>query len=183
MFYPGKFRYTSTWRCVARIRIKGMMRSVFRIIPDRAGISGSTGFTLMEVLVALSILSICLVVILQLFSGGLKAGRLSDDYTRGVFHAGEKMEEISLLDVLEEGASEGDFEDGFRWRVDIIRMEQREEEAARLPFDTFTITVKISWGPVGREKHFKIDTLKVAEKIKPGDEGSAPLLLLSVPYE
>ena len=126
----------------------------------------------MEVLVAISVLAICLVVILQLFSGGLKAGKLSDDYTRGVFHAREKIEEILFPDVLEEGTTEGEFEDGFRWRSDITRLEQREEEAGRLPFDTFTITVKISWGTVGHEKHFKIDTLKVAEKIKPGDAGS-----------
>ncbi|MDD5722759.1 MAG: prepilin-type N-terminal cleavage/methylation domain-containing protein [Syntrophales bacterium] len=126
----------------------------------------SGGFTLVEVLVALSLLAICLVVILQLFSGGLKSGKLSDDYTRGIFHAKEKMEEILLLDTVEEGVTEGEFGDDFRWKADIVRLEQREDEAARLPFDTFTIAVEVSWGAEGHEKHFKIDTLKVFEKIQ-----------------
>ena len=124
------------------------------------------GFTLVEVLVAVSLLAICLVVILQLFSEGLKSGKLSDDYTRGIFHAKEKMEEILLLNTMEEGVTEGEFGDGFRWKADIVRLEQIEEEAARLPFDTFTIAVEVSWGEKGHEKHLKIDTLKVFEKIK-----------------
>lgn len=170
MFYSGKSRPASTWRYSFRIRIKELPRLVFRITPKMIRTSSGMGFTLMEVLVAISVLATCLVVILQLFSGGLKAGKLSDDYTRGIFHAREKMEEIILLDILEEGTVEGEFEDGFRWRADIIRLEPGEEEALRLPFDTFTINVEVLWGPEGREKHFKIDTLKVAEKIKSGDE-------------
>ena len=136
------------------------------VVPGRPGHRGCGGFTLIEVLVAISVLAICLVVILQLFSGGLNSGRLSDEYTRGVFHAREKMEEILLSDTMEEGITEGEFEDGFKWNADIVRMEQREEEVSRLPFDAFTIAVEISWGPEGREKHLTIDTMKVAEKIK-----------------
>jgi len=83
------------------------------------------------------------------FSGGLNSGRLSDEYTRGVFHAREKMEGILLSDNMEEGITEGEFEDGFRWKADIVRLEQREEEAARLPFDTFTIALEVSWGEKG----------------------------------
>ena len=124
------------------------------------------GLTLVEVLVALSLLAICLVVILQLFSEGLKSGKLSDDYTRGIFHAKEKMEELLLSNVVEEGITEGEFGDGFRWKADIVRLEQREEEAARLPFDTFTIALEVSWGEKGHEKHLAIDTLKVFEKVK-----------------
>ena len=132
--------------------------------PERQGNSRCGGFTLIEVLVAISVLAICFVVILQLFSGGLKSGKLSDEYTRGVFHAREKMEEILLLNAIEEGITEGEFGDGFKWKADIVRVEQREEEAAWLPFDTFTIAVEVSWGAGGHEKHIKINTLKVSEK-------------------
>lgn len=150
----------------AEIWIERVLSRVFRVGPERPGNPRCGGFTLIEVLVAISVLAICLVVILQLFSGGLKSGKLSDDYTRGVFHAREKMEEILLSDNMEEGITEGEFEDGFRWKADIVRMEQREEEVSRLPFDTFNIAVEISWGPEGHEKHLKIDTIKVAEKLK-----------------
>ncbi len=150
----------------AKIRIGRVLSRVFSITPERPVNTRCGGFTLIEVLVAISLLAISLVVILQLFSGGLNSGKLSDEYTRGVFHAREKMEEILLSNNMEEGITEGEFEDGFRWKADIVRMEQREEEVSRLPFDAFTIAVEISWGSEGHEKHLKIDTIKVAEKLK-----------------
>ena len=75
----------------------------------------------------MSVLAICLVVILQLFSGGLKSGRVSDAYTRGIFYAREKMEEILLSESPEEGVNEGDFDDDYRWRSEIVREPRTEE--------------------------------------------------------
>jgi general secretion pathway protein I len=70
----------------------------------------------METLVAMMLLAISLVVILQLFSGGLKSGKMADDYTRAVFHAREKMEEHLLIEDFEEGTFEGTFDDNYRWQ-------------------------------------------------------------------
>lgn len=147
------------------------MRSSFRemvcaVPPGRREGTYGNGFTLIEILVAMSLLAVSLVVILQLFSGGLKSGKVSDEYTRGIFHAREVMEEVLLLDAVEEGVTAGEFDDGFKWKTEIVLLEQREEEAARLPFDTFTIAVEVSWGEEEREKHLRIDTLKVFEKVK-----------------
>ena len=126
------------------------------------------GFTLIEILVAISILSISLVVIFQLFSGGLKSSRLSEQYTRGIFHAKEKMEEILLSTHLEEGEVGGEFDDSFRWKSDIISIEQVEDEESKLPFDTFNIEIDVMWYEGNKEKHFTISTMKVVEK-KQGD--------------
>ena len=124
------------------------------------------GFTLIEILVAISILSISLVVIFQLFSGGLKSSRLSDQYTRGIFHAKEKMEEILLSTEFAEEVSEGEFEDSFRWKSKIVPIEQAEEEASKLPFNTYNIKVDIFWDEGYKEKRFSISTMKVVEKKK-----------------
>jgi general secretion pathway protein I len=124
------------------------------------------GFTLIEILVAISVLSIALVVILQLISGGLRSGRLSDAYAKGIFHAREKMEEILLGTEFTEGVSEGEFEDAYRWRSEIVREEQPEEEAKKLPFDAYHIRVDIFWDEGEREKNFGIATMKVARKKK-----------------
>jgi prepilin-type N-terminal cleavage/methylation domain-containing protein len=52
------------------------------------------GFTLIETLVAMMLLAISFVIIMQLFSGGLKSSRVTTDYIYGIFHAREKMEEV-----------------------------------------------------------------------------------------
>ncbi len=122
------------------------------------------GFTLIETLVAMAILSISLVVILQLFSGGLKSSRLSDNYTRAIFHAREKMEEILLDDNFTDMAMEGEFSDGFEWKAQTFRFEPDQEEETKLPVDIFSIKVNVSWHEGRQEKHFEISTLKTGEK-------------------
>ena len=42
------------------------------------------GFTLLEVIIALAILGIGLTVIMELFSGGLRLGRVSHEYTQAM---------------------------------------------------------------------------------------------------
>ena len=125
----------------------------------------SQGFTLIETLVAVAVLAISLVVVLQLFSGGLKSGKLSDEYTRGIFYAREKVEELLLSDKFEEGASEGEFEDGYRWEVEILRLEAGEEDE-KLPFESFDIRVTVIWDTGGGDKHFEIATIRNVEKGK-----------------
>jgi len=133
---------------------------------NRRSLRCSDGFTLIETLVAMSILSISLVIILQLFSGGLKSSRLSDNYTRAIFYAREKMEEILLDDNFTDRAMEGEFNDDFEWKVQTLRLEPAQEGEARLPVDIFSIKVNVNWHEGSKEKHFEISTLKTVEKVK-----------------
>jgi prepilin-type N-terminal cleavage/methylation domain-containing protein len=45
------------------------------------------GFTLIEVVVALTVLGVGLIVIIELFSGGLRLGRMAEEYTQAVSYA------------------------------------------------------------------------------------------------
>jgi len=126
--------------------------------------ASNDGFTLIEILVAISILAISLVVILQLFSGGLKSSRLSDEYTRGIFHAREKMGEILLSKEVSAGETEGEFSDSFRWKCQIEPIEDVEEGEEKMPFNMFNIRVDIVWDAGGKEKRFQVSTIKIVEK-------------------
>ena len=125
------------------------------------------GFTLIETLVAISLLAISLVIILQLFSGGLKSSRLSDEYTRGIFHAREKMDEILLAGELSEGVIGGEFDDGVRWRAEALRLDIKEAKDVKLPFRTFSIKVDVRWDAGGgQEKHFALSAIKLVKPSK-----------------
>ncbi|GBC60190.1 hypothetical protein DENIS_1141 [Desulfonema ishimotonii] len=138
----------------------------------------TAGFTLIEVLTAMMILAISLVTILQLFSGGLKSARLSDEYTRAIFHAKEKMAEILLADRLSETERTGEFEDGYRWSFRLVSLEPADEEfsedgrpaATQSPVHLFHITVTVFWDTGNRERHFEISTVHIADKIETEDE-------------
>jgi general secretion pathway protein I len=123
------------------------------------------GFTLIEVLVATMILAICIVVVLQLFSGGLKSSRVSGDYTRAIFHAREKMEELLLLKEMTDTVLEGEYEDGFTWKATIQYIKPDEDRGIRLPVDMFTVDVEVSWPHGLGQKHFDISTVNIAKKI------------------
>jgi general secretion pathway protein I len=128
--------------------------------------SSNRGFTLIETLVAISILAISLVVILQLFSGGLKSSKLSDEYTRGIFYAKEKMDEILLAEELTEGVINGKVDDDFRWRAEALPLDIEETKDLKLPFRAFNINVDVIWDAGGRDKHFTISAIKLVKPRK-----------------
>ena len=119
---------------------------------------GQYGFTLMETLVAMVILSIALVVIFQQFSGALNGAHLSEAYTRAVWHAKEKMDELLLIETPVEDSREGDFGDGYRWRY---RIEQINFEDGSNPegLTNFTISVWVSWDEGRTTKEVDISAL------------------------
>ena len=116
-------------------------------------IKGTYGFTLIEVIVAMAIVGISLVMIMQLFSGGLRASRTSCDYTRAVVHAKNTMEELSYDPV----PGSGNFDDGFNWTTEIEAYEEPEESSYKL----LKLKVIISWDDALRKpKSIQLVSLK-----------------------
>ena len=128
-------------------------------------LNAKNGFALIEILVAVSVLAISLVVIFQLFSGGLKSRKLSEQYARGVFYGREKMAEILLIPDLSEGETQGEFEDSYEWQAVVTRV-IFEEDDGNLPVELLNIKVRINWREGEKEKSFTVDTLKAVQKEK-----------------
>ncbi len=154
--------------------MKAAGHGFYRFNPSDRGLGeamqrGCCGFTLMEVLVAMMVLAVCMTLIMGLFSGGLKSAGLSDQYSRAVFHARAKMEEMLLTQELVDGVLAGEFEDGFAWKVRILWI-QPDEDGPELPFDTFKITVSVAWKAGAREREVTLSTLHHAEMIEAEDE-------------
>ena len=106
------------------------------------------GFTLIEVIVAFAILAISLVMVMQLFSAGLRVSRTSCDYTRAVVHAKDKMEELSLKPVQ----GSGKFEDGFEWETEVKSYGEHNEKLDELGVNLLEVKVKISWDSTSRQQ-------------------------------
>jgi len=112
------------------------------------------GFTLIEVIVAIAILALCLTVIMQLFSSGLRVSRASCDYTRAIVHAKDKMEEMK--DVPVQGS--GEFEDGFKWESTVEPYKELEDSAVKL----LKIKVKVLWSDMlKRENSVELVSLRI----------------------
>jgi general secretion pathway protein I len=75
----------------------------------------SPGFTLIEVLVALTILALALVVLLQVFGSGLRATSLSERYLMATMLARSVLDDFGTEIPAVAGERSGDIANGYRW--------------------------------------------------------------------
>jgi len=102
------------------------------------------GFTLLEVLVALTILGLAIVTLMQLSSQGLRLLRVSEDYQQAV---GVADRIVRSTDVLQEGVDAGR-EGPFHWERRIALMPVPEEltPGAGPQPRLYTLSVAVRWG-------------------------------------
>ena len=75
----------------------------------------------MEVLVAVAILGIGLGILLELFSGGLRSAKISEEVTKAQWFGKVKMEEILNAKDLSEGVTEDTFDSQFSWKSEVTK--------------------------------------------------------------
>ena len=97
------------------------------------------GFTLLEVLIAFTILAVALVALLRAFSSGLRGLDAAEAGAAALQHARSKIEEVGTVIPLETGEHSGEFEDGTRWSIAIRPHETGEgaavETVALVPYE------------------------------------------------
>jgi general secretion pathway protein I len=125
------------------------------------------GFTLIEVLVAMAILSIGMMVLMELFSGGLRLGRTSGEYSKAVNYGRLKMEEVMTQQGIEEGTQEGKFDDTYRWQVDFKKVDLLPAEKTG-PFEPpalfFQIRVEVLWKSGAKERSARFESFRTIKK-------------------
>ena len=104
----------------------------------------SRGFTLLEVLVALTILGLAIVTLLQLSSQGLRLLSLSDDYQQAVLVADRVARST---DTLREGVV-GGREGRFLWerRVALVPVAEELTPGAGPAPRLYALSVAVRWG-------------------------------------
>lgn len=131
--------------------------------------AGSSGFTLLEVLVTLAILSIGTALALSLISGALGNIRKVQLRTRTIQHA-ETVMEMTLLDdsIVRPTTLTGDFEDGTRWAVRVeevivpppANQTTLQTQQFEMPVKIFSYAVEVA-APESTAPDFRLQTLKL----------------------
>lgn len=109
------------------------------------------GFTLLEIVVALTIAAIALPTLLRAFSIGTKRQSMIENKTTALYLLKLKMSETEMLGELEVGSEEGDFGSNsrFQWSTDIA---QSDTEGL------YEVTVSVNWQEMGREEVVELTT-------------------------
>lgn len=124
-----------------------------------------TGFTLLEVLVALTILSLGVVTLLQIFSLGLRLGARSTARTESAAAGARVMDELLARKKLPLGSESGTLGASGRWNAEI--------QAVRDPSSSLSLSnnwelkevaVELYMLDSSRERLIDLKTLRLAKK-------------------
>jgi len=116
------------------------------------------GFTLLEVLVALAILSLAVVVSIQAFAGGLRLLKLSGEHQEAMLIADQKAREITSPTS---GGTESGTEGAYTWEreVKIVATPDLDVEGRAVKWRVWEVDVRVRWGERER-RQVSIATLR-----------------------
>lgn len=137
------------------------------LAPVRPRKASQKGFSLLEILVAFSILSIALGVLLNIFSSGARSAALADEYTSAVQIAESLMARTGVESPLQPGQAAGLENDKYHWELTIAPFELSIEniDTGAIPASLFMVTVNVSWGDDGADaRQVELAALKLAKK-------------------
>lgn len=126
------------------------------------------GFSLLEVLVAFTILAMLLGALFQVFSGGLHAARAGESHTRATVIAQSLLAGLGSEHPLREGATSGSVDETFDWRL-IVRPYADEEllmgtggtGGTGLPRPV-RVDVQVSWEEGERPRSVVLTSMRLA---------------------
>lgn len=122
------------------------------------------GFTLLEIIAALTILATGILALVYMFSGGLNQVSQAERYLNGVYLAQQKFSQLEL-DNFKSEALEGVFEnqDAYRWQLEILPYDSAlNDEDARISIQK--ISLRVFWEDKGLEKEVQLVSLKTLGK-------------------
>lgn len=137
-------------------------KSAWTANPWRRTLARQDGLTLLEVLVAISILGIAVAVVLQLFSANLRAISDSGDYVIAVTRAEMKMREILADEDPSEKAYSETTNDGYR--MDIAVAETLQDRTETLQKKLLEIVLTIHWTKGTKERSYTLRTMRMINK-------------------
>jgi len=125
---------------------------------------GRKGFTLLEIVVAVTILGAGIVLVFGLLSGTLRLAAGVRDASESSIYAGQRLEEALLVPYPVEGKEHGEFGEKYRWELTttiIPRQEERkgeaqEEEEANAAYDEVRLRVTVRWEDAGVERSVEV---------------------------
>ncbi len=105
----------------------------------------NNGFTLLETLVALSVLAISLGVTYQVFSSALQGSSLADDYAQASMYADSHLAEISKRIGNLSGVTEGSYNQRYRWKLEVLPLDGSNATPVTKSLKRYQVVLNVYW--------------------------------------
>lgn len=126
------------------------------------------GFTLIEIVAAFSILALGLAMSMSIASGAIGQARRGATFTEAALYARSLLDTTGAGERIEEGVSEGEFGERYRWQLDVAAYEPEPLEgqpvpatlAAISPVELYRLDLTVRWQEGDREREARFATLR-----------------------
>lgn len=120
----------------------------------------SDGFSLLEVLVAFSILALSMGVLMQIFSSGIRNTLASASYSRAADLAESTLALAGTEYPLEPSVHSGQ-DRQFQWSLEIAPYLPEDLLAPPQHLALYHVAARISWGEAGESRSLVLDSLRL----------------------
>lgn len=135
---------------------------------DRRARGGQRGFTLLEVVVAFTIFALAFATVLQVTSGSVRNTARSREFTEAALWAQSRMASIGIDEPLQEGSRRGEFNDRYRWELDIrpYSVQQGDENISEesIPLELYRVALTVRWGGTAQPREATFETLRAVPR-------------------
>ena len=141
------------------------------------------GFSLLEVILAFTLLAVALGILMAILGGGLTQVRGAADASVATLHAQSLLDQVGALEAIEPGRQAGDFENGrYRWELDITETQDPApagiSDPNAAPIETvglqrasepllYRVQLDLSWGEDDLERRIRFVTLRARTPASP----------------
>lgn len=136
------------------------------LMPSNAALpKRQSGFTLIEVVVAFSLLAVGLAAVMQIAIGAMRQARNAAQFTEASLYAQSLLDIVGVGERLEEGGDSGRFGDDYSWQLDITPYEATSASDSPLdpaiaPVDLYRLDLTVTWGRGRRVHEAEFSTLR-----------------------
>ncbi len=125
------------------------------------------GFSLLEILIAFSIMALSLGILLKIFSGGVNTASVAEEYTTAVQIAESLLVQTGVETPLQQGEMSGVENDRFYWLVSVSPYTSMMEDfdPALSTTALFQVKVMVTWGDDrANDRQVELTTLRLVNK-------------------
>ena len=121
------------------------------------------GFSLLEILVAFSILAFSLGIVLKIFSSSLRTATVAEDYTLAIEIAESLLAKTGTETKLAVGEQSGETKPYFNWKVNVspIALAISSQLPEPLSKRVVKVNVQVQWGDENHPRSLDLSTLKI----------------------
>jgi general secretion pathway protein I len=126
------------------------------------------GFSLLEILIAFSILALSLGILLRIFSGGANTAMVAEEYTNAVQIAETLMAKTGAEIPLRNHESSGVIDNKYNWllRISPYTFQSSDNATKVAGVELYKVNVAVNWGDDENadNRMFQLATLKLLNK-------------------